>query len=145
MMPMPFNGPMKLTERTSGVLLHLSSLPGPAFCGDLGESARSFADFLHDAGQSWWQMLPINPIDSHFSPYASVSAFAGEPLYIDLVDLMLDGLLDPGDIDWQPSGPLTQTAFQAARDYRQARWRKAFQRFRLREGGKREESKKYKV
>ena len=126
---------MELTERTSGVLLHLSSLPGPALCGDLGQSARNFADFLHNAGQSWWQMLPINPIDAHFSPYASVSAFAGEPLYIDLVDLVRDGLLDSDDIDWQPEGPLTQTAFQAARDYRKIRWRKAFQRFREGKGG----------
>ena len=127
---------MKLTERTSGVLLHLSSLPGPAFCGDLGESARNFADFLHTAGQTWWQMLPINPIDSHFSPYASVSAFAGEPLYLDLVDLMQDGLLEPGDIDWEPTGPLEQTAFQAARDYRRIRWHKAFHHFRSGKEGK---------
>jgi 4-alpha-glucanotransferase len=127
---------MELTERTSGVLLHLSSLPGPAFCGDLGESARNFADFLHNAGQHWWQMLPVNPIDSHFSPYSSVSAFAGEPLYLDLVDLIQDGLLEPGDIDWQPPDPLGRTAFQAARDYRKVRWRKAFERFRSGEGGK---------
>ena len=122
--------------RTNGILLHLSSLPGPAFCGDLGEGARNFVDFLHHAGQRWWQMLPVNPIDSHFSPYSSVSAFAGEPLYLDLVDLVKDGLLEPGDIDAPQECSLEQAAFEAARDYRKTRWRKAFERYRSGQGGK---------
>lgn len=126
---------MKLTDRTSGILLHLSSLPGAGLCGSLGAPAKAFVDFLHAAKQSWWQMLPINPIDSHFSPYASVSAFAGEPLYLDLHSLVHDRLLDPEDIDWEPAGPEGQVAFQAARDYRKARWRKAFERFRENNGG----------
>lgn len=126
---------MKLTERTSGVLLHLSSLPGASFCGDMGQGARDFADFLNRSGQIWWQMLPINPIDSYFSPYASISAFAGDPIYIDLCALLQDGLLDSSDIDWQPDGPIEKTAFTAARDFRKKRWKKAFHRFQNHKGG----------
>ncbi len=126
---------MKLSDRTSGILLHLSSLPGSSCCGDLGQGARDFADFLQAAGQSWWQMLPINPIDGHHSPYASVSAFAGEPIYIDNQALVEDGLLDPEDVDWQPNGPLERAAFSAARDYRKTRRHKAFERFHNKQGG----------
>jgi len=73
-----------LRDRTSGVLLHLSSLPGPHGIGDLGPSARSFADFLARAGQRWWQMLPVGPVGYGDSPYSARSAFAGNPLFIDL-------------------------------------------------------------
>jgi 4-alpha-glucanotransferase len=59
--------------RSSGVLLHPTSLPG----GTLGAEARRFVDWLAAAGQSWWQVLPLGPPDDHGSPYASVSAFAG--------------------------------------------------------------------
>ena len=126
---------MNLHERSSGILLHLSSLPGPQCCGDMGPVARRFADFLAQAGQRWWQMLPINPIDGNFSPYSSVSAFAAEPLYIDLQDLMQQGLLEPGELEWQPEGPRNHTAYHVARDYRQQRWWKAFERFQDRKGG----------
>jgi 4-alpha-glucanotransferase len=73
-----------LRERTSGVLLHLSSLPGPHGAGDLGLEARAFADFLARAGQRWWQMLPVGPVGYGDSPYSALSAFAGNPLLIDL-------------------------------------------------------------
>ncbi len=126
---------MNLNERTSGILLHLSSLPGPHCCGDLGKIARRFADFLAQAGQKWWQMLPINPIDECFSPYSSISAFAGDPLYIDLDDLCEQGLLDPEDIAWGPVGPKNHTAYHVARDYRSVRWDKAFRRFQANRGG----------
>jgi 4-alpha-glucanotransferase len=62
------------------VLLHLSSLPGPHGNGDLGPAARQFVDFLEAAGQSWWQVLPVNPAGAGNSPYSGVSAFAGNPL-----------------------------------------------------------------
>ncbi|MDF2691938.1 MAG: 4-alpha-glucanotransferase [Labilithrix sp.] len=73
-----------LRQRTSGVLLHLSSLPGPHGVGDLGLEARSFADFLARAGQRWWQMLPVGPVGYGDSPYSALSAFAGNPLFVDL-------------------------------------------------------------
>ena len=59
--------------RSSGVLLHPTSLPG----GRLGEEAYRFVDWLADAGQSWWQVLPLGPPDEHGSPYRARSAFAG--------------------------------------------------------------------
>ena len=80
--------------RRSGVLLHITSLPGGAYTGDLGPSAHAFADFLAQAGQGWWQTLPLNPIGDSESPYSSVSAFACEPLMISLEALVKDGLLD---------------------------------------------------
>ena len=121
---------MQLSTRSSGILLPVSSLPNAPFCGDLGPGSRAFVDFLCEAGQTWWQMLPINPIDKYFSPYASISAFAGEPLYIDLLHLTREGLLDYDDTTWQPSGPIEQIAYTAARDYREQRLRKAFDRYR---------------
>jgi 4-alpha-glucanotransferase len=64
--------------------MHLSSLPGPHGIGDLGVEARVFADFLARAGQRWWQMLPVGPVGFGDSPYSALSAFAGNPLFIDL-------------------------------------------------------------
>lgn len=82
-----------LNQRSAGVLLHPTSLPGPHGCGDLGAGARAFADFLGAAGQRWWQLLPINPIGAGNSPYSGLSAFAGSPLLIDLEALVHAGLL----------------------------------------------------
>lgn len=76
-----------LDERASGLLLHPTSLPGPHGCGDLGEEARTFARFLFDAQQRWWQMLPIGPVGYGNSPYSALSAFAGNPLLLDLDSL----------------------------------------------------------
>jgi 4-alpha-glucanotransferase len=84
-----------LTQRTSGVLLHPTSLPGPHGSGDLGPSAYHFVDWLHDAGQSLWQVLPLNPIGPGNSPYASVSAFAGAPTLVALEPLIEKGWLAP--------------------------------------------------
>lgn len=77
-----------LRERASGILLHLTSLHGPYGNGDLGIEARAFVAFLAEAGQRWWQMLPVNPVGTGSSPYSGVSAFAGNPLLIDLRALL---------------------------------------------------------
>ena len=77
--------------RVSGVLLHLTSLPGPHGSGDLGPSAYHFVDWLVAGGQSLWQMLPLGGIGLGNSPYMSSSAFAGNPLLIDLADLHRPG------------------------------------------------------
>jgi len=79
--------------RTSGVLLHPTSLPTPFLCGDLGRGARNFVGWLKAAGFSHWQMLPVAPVGEAYSPYSSVSAFAGEELLISLEDLAADGIL----------------------------------------------------
>jgi 4-alpha-glucanotransferase len=68
-------------------LLHLSSLPGPYGNGDLGSEARAFADLLARTGQRWWQMLPVGPAGFGDSPYSALSAFAGNPLFVDLDEL----------------------------------------------------------
>ena len=80
--------------RASGVLLHLTALPGPHGSGDLGPSAYHFVDWLVAGGQSLWQMLPLGGIGLGNSPYMSSSAFAGNPLLIDLAELQRQGWLD---------------------------------------------------
>ena len=72
----------KLSDRTSGVLLHPTSLPGGHEGGQLGAEARAFVDFLAAAGQSWWQMLPVGPTGYGNSPYSAQSAFAGNPALV---------------------------------------------------------------
>ena len=84
---------MNLTERASGVLLHVTSLPGPHGSGDLGPAAYHYIDWLHDAGQRLWQVLPLTPIGPGDSPYQSVSAFAGSPLLVALEPLVERGWL----------------------------------------------------
>jgi 4-alpha-glucanotransferase len=76
-----------LTHRQAGVLLHPTSLPGPHGIGTLGAEALSVLDFLQEAGQSVWEILPLNPTGYGDSPYAAYSACAGNPLLIDLESL----------------------------------------------------------
>ncbi len=80
--------------RQSGILMHITSLPGPYGIGTIGKSAFDFVDFLKQAGQSKWQILPLTPTGFGDSPYQSCSAFAGNPYLIDLQLLVEDGLLD---------------------------------------------------
>ena len=68
---------MNLKTRASGLVLHITSLPGPHGIGDLGGAALRFVDWLADAGQSVWQVLPVNPVGPGNSPYQCPSAFAG--------------------------------------------------------------------
>ena len=84
---------MNLNQRASGVLLHVTSLPGPHGSGDFGPGAHHFIDWLHDAGQRLWQVLPLTPIGPGNSPYQSVSAFAGSPLLVALEPLVERGWL----------------------------------------------------
>lgn len=85
--------------RSSGILLHPTSLPGPFGSGDLGAAAHEFIDWLASAGQSLWQMLPIGPVGMANSPYMSLSAFAGSALLIDLHELVSLGWLASDDIE----------------------------------------------
>ena len=79
--------------RSSGVLMHITSLPGPYGVGTMGRQAYSFVDFLKSAGQSFWQILPLTPTGYGDSPYQSCSAFAGNPYLIDFEMLAEEGLL----------------------------------------------------
>jgi len=80
-------------SRASGILLHPSSLPASPGIGTLGAEAYRFVDWLVEAGQSLWQVLPLGPTGYGDSPYASFSSFAGNPLLVDLDALVADGLL----------------------------------------------------
>ena len=84
---------MNLSQRTAGILLHITSLPGPHGIGDFGPTAFHFVDWLASAGQRVWQLLPNNPIGPCNSPYQSVSAFAGSPLMVALEPLIERGWL----------------------------------------------------
>ena len=86
-------------KRSSGVLLHITSLPGRYGVGTLGNHARRFADFCHQAGLSWWQILPVGPAGNGNSPYQSDSVFAGNPDLIDLEQLIEWGLLKREECD----------------------------------------------
>ncbi len=89
-------------SRSSGILLHPTSLPGSFGSGDLGEEAYKFIDWLVSAGQSIWQMLPIGPAGMANSPYMSLSAFAGNPLFIDLHELVSLDLLKKEELhSWE--------------------------------------------
>jgi len=83
-----------LDRRRAGVLLHISSLPGIGPVGDLGPQAHRFVDFLHDAGLSVWQMLPVGPTQEDGSPYQSSSMHAGNPRFIALEPLQQAGWLE---------------------------------------------------
>ena len=85
-------------RRSAGILLPIFSLPSDYGIGSLGKEARAFADFLHDAGQSWWQILPVGPTSYGDSPYQSFSAYAGNPYFIDLDMLVEEGLLKNADL-----------------------------------------------
>ena len=89
--------------RTSGVLMHIFSLPSPYGIGTMGKEARKFADFLKKAGQKYWQILPLGPTSYGDSPYQSFSTFAGNPYFISLEALVEEGVLTKAEceaVDW---------------------------------------------
>ncbi len=86
-------------DRSSGCLLHLTSLPSPWGIGDLGQEAREFVDFLAASGQKLWQVLPLNPPGEWHSPYQSASVFAGNTLLISLDSFVQEGLLTAAEVN----------------------------------------------
>ena len=86
-------------SRSAGVLMPVSSLPGPYGIGTFGEKAYEFVDNLVKARQKYWQVLPLGPTSFGDSPYASFSAFAGNPYFIDLDMLIEEGLLTKEFVD----------------------------------------------
>ena len=78
-------------KRTSGVLMHISSLYGDYSIGSFGDEAKQFVDFLADCGFSYWQVLPFGLVDECNSPYKSYSTFAGNPYFVDLEKLFEEG------------------------------------------------------
>lgn len=110
-----------LDQRSSGVLLHFSSLPGPHGSGDLGPAAYRFADWLARAGQRLWQVLPLTPPGPGNSPYQSVSAFAGSPSLVALEPLVERGWLAAVPADFDPA----RVDFDAVTPWRLARLHEA--------------------
>ena len=85
--------------RSSGILMHITSLPGPYGVGTMGKQAFDFVDFLQAAGQKYWQILPLTPTGYGDSPYQSCSTYAGNHYLIDLPKLVEEGLLEHSEID----------------------------------------------
>ena len=101
--------------RASGILMHISSLPSPYGIGSMGKAAFDFADFLQEAGQHYWQILPIGPTSYGDSPYQSFSTYAGNPYFIDLDLLAEEGLLTREEleaIDWDSHSQRVDYGFQ---------------------------------
>jgi len=118
-----------MIERNSGIILHITSLPGPEGIGTLGQEALRFVDLLHETGQKLWQILPLGPVGYGNSPYQCYSAFAGNPLLIDLQFLVEDGLLSDRDVKKRPSFPLKRVDFQKVEAWKFPLLRKAFEHF----------------
>jgi len=114
--------------RSSGVLLHPTSLPGPFGIGDLGPEAFRFAKVLVDAGQSLWQVLPLGPTGYGDSPYACYSAFAGNTLLISPEQLVADGLLVKADLP-ELSASAERINFGEAHAIKEALLKKAYERY----------------
>lgn len=118
-----------MAPRSSGLLLHPTSLPGRFGIGELGEEARSFADFLQGAGQGLWQVLPLGPTGYGDSPYQCFSAFAGNPLLVSLERLARDGWLTHGDLKKAPDFPADRVDYGAVIDFKRPLLARAFDRF----------------
>src|SRR5271165_1529864 len=124
----------RLTEqRLSGVLLHISSLPGRFGIGDLGSCAYEFVDFLRASGQSLWSVLPLNAVveKPDFCPYSPISAFATNSLLISPEKLLERGFLEPGDLEQYPSLPAEAVDFPKVVIAKSKLLRRAFERFRM--------------
>ncbi|MEH2942949.1 4-alpha-glucanotransferase [Lachnospiraceae bacterium KK002] len=117
--------------RSSGVLMHISSLPSPYGIGTLGKEAEKFVDFLVKAEQSYWQVLPICPTSYGDSPYQSFSSFAGNPYFIDLEKLCKEKLLTRKECQSYEWGrDITRVDYGILYVNRYALLHKAFDRFR---------------
>ena len=116
-------------ERSSGILLHITSLPGKYGIGTMGREARSFIDFLVDSGQKLWQILPLGHTGYGDSPYQCFSAFAGNPLIIDLEKLQEQGLLKPEDLPDNEGFPEDAVNYGKVFAYKYTLLEKAWQNF----------------
>lgn len=119
----------KTNQRKSGVLLHPTSLPGPFGIGELGNEAVRFVDFLVEARQSLWQVMPLGPTGYGDSPYQNLSAFAGNPLLISLDGLLKEGLLVAQDFSTRPVFLEGKVDFGEVISWKIALLRKSFARF----------------
>ncbi len=125
-----------MKTRTSGVLLHISSLPSPFGIGDMGPGAYRFADFLANAGQRYWQILPLNPTEltHHNSPYYSNSTFALNPLLISPELLVEQGFLEKQDLKPIPKFSQKRVRYAEVAAYKEMILDKAYDKFKTGNG-----------
>jgi 4-alpha-glucanotransferase len=118
-----------MRNRKSGILLHITSLPGAEGIGTLGKEAFNFVDFLSETRQKLWQILPLGPVGHGDSPYQCYSAFAGNPMLIDLETLVADELLSEDDLAGSPRSIKTKVGFDKLTKWKCPVLRKAFSNF----------------
>ena len=115
--------------RSSGILLHPTSLPGPYGSGDFGDSSRHFIEWMVVAGQKVWQVLPLEPTGFGNSPYMALSAFAGNPLLIGMENLLSKGWLSPADLSSVPAFSARKVDFGLVIPFRMRALRRASEKF----------------
>lgn len=117
-----------LFNHSSGILMHITSLPGPYGAGDLGPSSYAWLDFLKSARTRWWQVLPLGPTGYGDSPYQSYSSFAGNPNLISPELLHQDGLIDEDHLHKRPDFPTERVDFTNLIDWKRGLFQVAFVR-----------------
>ena len=118
-------------KRSSGILLHPTSLPGPNGIGDIGPGAHAWVDFLSKSGCGLWQVLPLGPTGYADSPYQSFSAFAGNPYLISPQTLLEEGLLHPDDLVDQPDLPEDRVDYGRMIPWKLTLLDRAYERFQV--------------
>ncbi|MBX3005920.1 MAG: 4-alpha-glucanotransferase [Anaerolineales bacterium] len=115
-------------QHRSGILLHITSLPGRFGIGDLGPQAYAWVDFLAASGTRWWQTLPLGPTGYGESPYQSYSSFALNPNLLSPEQLLVDGLLDAAHLETAPAFPSHTVDFPAVTQWKRGLYQVAFAR-----------------
>jgi len=118
-----------MTDRKSGILLHITSLPGNEGIGTLGKNAFRFIDLLKDSGQKCWQILPLGPVGYGNSPYQCYSAFAGNPALIDTEWLEKEDFLEKGELEGNPAFSRKKVHFESVDKWKYPILRKAYLQF----------------
>ena len=121
--------PQQHYDHRAGILLHPTSLPSKYGVGDLGKEAFEFVDYLKSAGQSIWQILPLNPVGFGFSPYQSPSAFASNPMLISIDGLIELGLLEQSEVKPFESKNPAVAEFFKVKTFKEKYFKKAFDKF----------------
>lgn len=116
-------------ERSAGIILHPTSLPGPDGIGDLGPDAYDWIDFLHETGCRLWQVLPLGPTGYGDSPYQCFSAFAGNPNLISAALLLAEGLLAESDLSDRPELPSAAVDYGPVIEWKRTVLNRAFGNF----------------
>ena len=120
---------VKVDRRYSGILLHPTSLPSPYGIGDMGKDAYEFVDFLEEAGQTLWQVLPLGPTGYGDSPYQSYSVFAGQILLISPEKLVEQELIEASDLKNHPEFDAKQVKYGDVLTWKTKIFTKAYESF----------------